>query len=52
MDFQASANGEYTWLVQLKDMFSRYIWLIPLKNKKAATIAEAIHVWIGQNGRP
>jgi hypothetical protein len=56
MDFRTTPdtliNGiEYNWILQIKDIFSKYIWLIPLPNKEAETVAAAIEIWIGQNGR-
>jgi hypothetical protein len=32
-------------------MFSKFVWLILLLDKAAETVAAAIAVWIGQNGR-
>jgi hypothetical protein len=51
MDFTTTPNGIYHWILQIKDTFSRYIWLIPLTDKEAATVAAALEIWIGQNGR-
>jgi hypothetical protein len=56
MDFTTtldmSVDGiEYNWILQVKDQFSKFIWLIPLLDKKAKTIAKAVEIWIGQNGR-
>jgi hypothetical protein len=56
MDFRTvpdtSINGiKYNWILQIKDTFSKYIWLIPLIDKQAETVAAAIEIWIGQNGR-
>jgi hypothetical protein len=51
MDFRATPDHEFNWILQIKDTFSRYIWLIPLVDKSAETVAKAFDVWIGQNGR-
>ena len=56
MDFRSipdtSINGvEFKWILQIKDTFSKHIWLIPLVDKEAETVAAAIEIWIGQNGR-
>jgi hypothetical protein len=51
MDFTTSPDSIYNWVLQIKDLFSRHTWLIPLENKEAATVAAAIEIWIGQNGR-
>jgi hypothetical protein len=51
MDFRTAPDKEFKWILQIKDTFSKYIWLIPLPDKEAETVAEAIEIWIGQNGR-
>ena len=51
MDFTSTPNGIYHWILQIKDTFSKYIWLIPLVDKSAPTVAATIEIWIGQNGR-
>jgi hypothetical protein len=56
MDFRStpdiSINGvEFKWILQIKDTFSKYVWLIPLVDKEAETVVAAIEIWIGQNGR-
>ena len=55
IDFRTTpdtVNGiEYNWILQIKDTFSKYIWLIPLPDKGAETVAQAVEIWIGQNGR-
>jgi hypothetical protein len=47
MDFRAALDQEFNWILQIKDTFSKYIWLIPLPDKGAETVATAIEVWIG-----
>ena len=37
-------------LVQIKDHFSRMIWLYPLKAKKSKYVAECSHLWLALNG--
>jgi hypothetical protein len=51
MDFRTVPDQEFKWILQIKDTFSKYIWLIPLPDKEAETVANAIEIWIGQNGR-
>jgi hypothetical protein len=56
MDFRSvpdtSIDGiEFKWILQIKDTFSKHVWLVPLVDKEAETIAAAIEIWIGQNGR-
>ena len=51
IDFISIPDHEYNWILQIKDTFSKYIQLIPLPDKRAETVAEALDIWIGQNGR-
>jgi hypothetical protein len=45
-------DGDYCWILQIKDTFSKYIWLRPLINKEAATVAAEMEPWFGDNGVP
>ena len=49
MDMRASQDSEYSWILQMKDPFSQYIWLIALKNKSLAEVVAALKVWFGTN---
>jgi len=51
MDFTSIPDHDFQWILQIKDTFSKYIWLVPLKDKRSETVAKAIEAWIGQNGR-
>ena len=51
MDFTSILDQEYNWILQIKDTFSKYVWLVPLLDKRVETVAEALGIWIGQNGR-
>ena len=51
MDFTSIPDQEYNWILQIKDTFSKYVWLVPLLDKRVETVAEALGIWIGQNGR-
>jgi hypothetical protein len=51
IDFISIPDGIYHWILQIKDTFSKYIWLILLVDKRAPTVAAALEIWIGQNGR-
>jgi hypothetical protein len=51
MDFKSTLDYEYNWILQIKDTFSKYVWLVPLSDKRVKTVAEALDIWIGQNGR-
>ena len=52
MDFQATADGDWKWILQKKDPLSRYIWLNPLKEKGAAGVCENLVKWFCENGHP
>jgi hypothetical protein len=49
IDFTTIPDSIYYWILQIKDTFSCYIWLILLTDKEAATIAAVLEIWIGQN---
>jgi len=51
MDFTSIPDHEYNWILQIKDTFLKYVWLVPLPDKGSETVAEALEIWIGQNGR-
>ena len=52
IDFKVLADGEYKYILQIKDTFSRYIQLFPLKNREAEDVAEVLDIWLGGNGYP
>jgi transposase InsO family protein len=52
MDFTSQPDGEYKWVLQLKDHFSRMIWLFPLKNKGSAEVAIALRSFFAWCGQP
>jgi hypothetical protein len=52
IDFKSNIDGPYYWIIQIKDYFSRYIWLEEIINKEATTIADVMKHWVGVNGRP
>ena len=45
-------NDGYTFLLLVIDIFSKYGWVIPLKNKKGETVAEALKNYILRKGNP
>ena len=49
MDFWALANSEFIWILQIKDTFSRCVWLYALKDKSSKEVAKALAHWINQN---
>jgi hypothetical protein len=38
MDFRSKLDGDFKWILQVKDPFLRYIWLYALKDKLAALV--------------
>jgi len=52
MDFTSQPDGEYNWVLQIKDHFSRMIWLFPLKDKSSLEVARALTTWIAWCGQP
>jgi hypothetical protein len=52
IDFRSNMDGPCCWIIQIKDYFSRYIWLEEMINKEATTVADIIRRWIGVNSRP
>jgi hypothetical protein len=52
MDFRTLSDGEFNWILQIKDTFSRYIWLYALKDKSSEEVGNALAHWIGGNGHP
>jgi hypothetical protein len=49
MDFRAMANRKYKWVLQVKCLFLRYIWLYALKDKTAALVCVIITRWFSKN---
>ena len=35
MDLRSTTDGDYSWVIQIKDHFSDYVWLYPLKAKES-----------------
>jgi transposase InsO family protein len=52
MDFRADADGQYKWILQIKDHFSRYIWLFALREKDSKEVAHCLEWWISAFGEP
>jgi hypothetical protein len=52
IDFRSLADGLMKWILQLKDTFSRHIWLYALEDKEAEHVYDVVKVWVGQNGNP
>lgn len=52
VDFRTKAGGKYKWLLQIKDHFSRFVWLQALKQKEAVQVAERMAIWYGESRYP
>lgn len=52
MDFRSLSDGEFKWILHIKDTFSRHVWLYPLKDKSSKEVRDALVLWIGDNGHP
>ena len=52
MDFRSLSDGEYTWILQIKDTFSWHVWLYTLKDKSSEEVQKALRDWIRSNGHP
>jgi hypothetical protein len=52
MDLRGTPDGEYKWILQMKDHFSRFIWVYALKDKLSASVGKILKEWFCQNGYP
>jgi hypothetical protein len=54
IDFRHEPDGEYKWILQIKDHFSKFTSFFPLKNQwpDPEEVAVAIAQWIGMFGHP
>ena len=52
MDFSTTPDGDYNWICQMKDQFSRYVSVDELEDKKALSVAAVVERFISRFGRP
>ena len=52
VDMRATPDGNYKWILHLKDHFSKFTTLYPLADKTAESVATQIAHWIGMCGVP
>ena len=52
IDMRSTADGDYKWILQMKDHFSRYVFAYALKDKSADTVGKILEEWFLQNGYP
>jgi hypothetical protein len=47
MDFRHEHDGQFKWILHVKDHFSKYSFLFPLQSKQAEEVTVHISSWIG-----
>ena len=52
VDFRHEPNGQYKWILHIKDHFSKFTSLYPLRSKTTDEVANSIAHWIGCFGHP
>ena len=52
VDMRHEPDGQYKWILHIKDHFSKWSPLFPLKSKSAEEVAGLITTWIGCYGVP
>lgn len=52
IDMRADPDGEYHWILHIRDHFSKYSSAYPLKSKESTEVANILMMWIGQFGPP
>jgi hypothetical protein len=45
-------DGEYKWILHIKDTFSKRVWLRALKDKSAKSVEAELELWCDENGNP
>lgn len=48
----AIADGEYKWILQMKDHFTKMVWLQPPKDKTALAVSVELEKWMDEHGEP
>ena len=51
MQLISKFNKGFRFLLCVIDIFSKYAWVVPLKDKKGVTIADAFQKILGNSGR-
>jgi hypothetical protein len=52
MDFRSNPDGNYKWILQMKDHFSRFVWIYAMKDKESVTVGRILRNWFYTNGNP
>jgi hypothetical protein len=50
IDMRKEPDGQYKWILHIKDHFSKFTCLYPCKSKEASEVAHWMAIWIGQFG--
>ena len=45
-------NKSYRYLLMVRDLFSKYGWIVPLKDKKGETVTEAFKTIFEEGRKP
>ena len=48
MDLRTIKNGDYSWIIQIKEHFSHYVWLHRLRAKESKRVAKVMANWYVQ----
>ncbi len=52
MDFRTLPAGEFKWICNVQDHFTKYCWLKAIKNKSAEEVAAVLYELFGTYGAP
>jgi transposase InsO family protein len=52
VDFRTCPDGEYKWICNVQDHFTKFCWLKPLKFKCAEEVAQVLYELMGTYGSP
>ena len=52
IDFRTLPDGDYNWILTVQDHCTKFIWLVPLKQKCGQEVAKALYELFGVFGAP
>jgi hypothetical protein len=52
VDFRTCPDGDYKWICNVQDHFTKFCWLKPLKSKCAEEVAQVLYELMGTYGSP
>ena len=47
IDFRTLPDGEYYWILTVQDHCTKFVWLVPLKQKSGQEVAKALYDLLG-----